>query len=130
MFIVGIDIGTQSLKAVVLGEGLCPLGTGAAFYEPSFPHPLWAEQEPRLWLAALKPAIVGALSAAGIDRADVGALGVAGQLDGCLPVDRKGEPLGACLIWMDRRASAETKGIRCRYQFYWGLVWERSTSIL
>ena len=111
MFIVGIDIGTQSLKAVVLGEGLRPLGTGAAFYEPSFPHPLWAEQEPRLWLGALKPAIVGALSAAGIDRADVGALGVAGQLDGCLPVDRKGEPLGACLIWMDRRASAEIKGI-------------------
>jgi glycerol kinase len=109
MFI--IDIGTQSLKAVILGEGLCLLGTGAAFYEPSFPHPLWAEQEPHLWLAALKPAIAGALAAAGIDSADVGALGIAGQLDGCLPVDRKGKPLGSCIIWMDRRASAETKGI-------------------
>ena len=53
MFILGIDIGTQSLKAVVLGEGLTPLGSGAASYQPQFPQPLWAEQDPRLWLDAL-----------------------------------------------------------------------------
>ena len=111
MFILGIDIGTQSLKAVVLGEGLTPLGSGAAAYQPQFPQPLWAEQDPRLWLDALRPAIGQALVEAGIAAAEVGALGIAGQLDGCLPVDRKGEAMGPCLIWMDRRASAETTGV-------------------
>ena len=111
MFILGIDIGTQSLKAVVLGEGLTPLGGGAASYQPQFPQPLWAEQDPRLWLEALRPAIGQALAEAGIAAAEVGALGIAGQLDGCLPVDRKGEAMGPCLIWMDRRASAETSGV-------------------
>ena len=111
MFILGIDIGTQSLKAVVLGEGLRPRGAGSAAYEPRFPQPLWAEQDPRLWLEGLSPAIGRALAEAGIAAADVGALGIAGQLDGCLPVDRQGEALGPCLIWMDRRASAETEGL-------------------
>ncbi len=111
MFIIGIDIGTQSLKAVVLGEGLKPQGSGAIVYEPSFPQPLWAEQDPRLWLAALKPAIARALAGAGIGAADVGALGIAGQLDGCLPVNAKGEAMGPCLIWMDRRADAEIAGM-------------------
>jgi xylulokinase len=108
VFILGIDIGTQSLKAVVLGEGLRALGTGAVAYEPRFPRPLWAEQDPRLWLDALGPAIGRALAEAEVAAADVGALGIAGQLDGCIPVNRRGEALGPCLIWMDRRASAET----------------------
>ncbi|HXU58490.1 MAG TPA: FGGY family carbohydrate kinase, partial [Verrucomicrobiae bacterium] len=80
MFILGIDIGTQSLKAVVLGEGLTPLGGGAASYQPQFPQPLWAEQDPRLWLEALRPAIGQALAEAGIAGAEVGAIGIAGQL--------------------------------------------------
>ncbi len=111
MHILGIDIGTQSLKAVVLDEGLRPLGAAAQAYQPVFPHPLWADQDPGLWLAALKPAIAGAIAQAGLAAADIGALGIAGQLDGCVPVDAAGEHLGPCLIWMDRRAGAEVEGI-------------------
>jgi len=40
---------------------------------------------------------------------DVRALGVAGQLDGCLAVDAEGRALSTCLIWMDRRAEAEAQ---------------------
>jgi xylulokinase len=111
LFIVGIDIGTQSLKAVVLDAGLQPMGAAARSYQPVFPQPLWAEQDSGLWLAALLPAIAGALAAAKIGAGDVGALGLAGQLDGCLPVDGSGNSLGPCLIWMDRRASTELEGI-------------------
>ena len=111
MFVIGIDIGTQSLKAVVLDEGLRPIGSAAQSYQPAFPRPLWAEQDPALWLDALRPAIAGALVEAKIEAGDVGALGLAGQLDGCLPTDDPGEAMGPCLIWMDRRAGAEVEGI-------------------
>jgi xylulokinase len=124
VFVVGIDIGTQSLKAAVLDEGLKPLGMAAGPYQPVFPKPLWAEQDSRLWLEALRPAIEGALAAAGIKTGDVGAIGIAGQLDGCLPVDDKGEPLGPCLIWMDRRAGAEIGGISA------GLIMEKGGLVL
>ncbi len=111
LFVLGIDIGTQSLKAVVLDEGLQPVGAAAQSYQPVFPHPLWADQDPALWLGALRPAIAGALAEARIAAGDIGALGLAGQLDGCLPTDASGQAMGPCLIWMDRRAGAEVEGI-------------------
>ncbi len=124
MFVIGIDIGTQSLKAAVLDEGLKPLGMASRSYQPVFPKPLWAEQDSRLWLDALGPAIAEALAGAGIAVGEVGALGIAGQLDGCLPVDSAGQPLGPCLIWMDRRAGAELAGIPA------GLVMDKGGLVL
>jgi xylulokinase len=41
----------------------------------------------------------------------VRALGIAGQLDGCLAVDADGRALGPCIIWMDRRAEAEAEAV-------------------
>ena len=107
MHVCAIDVGTQSLKALVADAGLRVRGTAAVAYRPSFPRPLWAEQDARLWLHALAPAIAGALSAAGLTPGDVDALGVTGQLDGCVPTDAGDEPLGPCLIWMDRRSEPQ-----------------------
>src|SRR5260370_33363409 len=98
--------GSQRLKAVLLDERLPPLGSGRRAYSIAFPRPGWAEQDPRLWENALGPAIADALAAVGRKPGDVAALGVAGQLDGCIPVDAKGLLLHAALIWMDRRADA------------------------
>jgi xylulokinase len=102
---LGLDIGTQSLKAVILDDALNVVGEGANSYLPLFPRPYHAEQDPRIWETALGPAIADALREAQLAAADVQAIGVAGQLDGCLPVSSNGEPLGNCLIWMDRRAT-------------------------
>ena len=109
--IVGVDIGTQSLKAVIFTADLEVLGQHAIAYQPEFPEPGWAQQSPKLWEDALRPGIEGALQAAGCNAAQVRALGIAGQLDGCVPVDCEGLPLYPCLIWMDRRAEGELAGI-------------------
>ncbi len=102
--IVGIDIGTQSLKVVITDDALSVLGEAATAYRPSFPKPGWAEQQPSLWENALAPTIARALDVANAKPIDIAAIGVGGQLDGCLGVDRKGRPVHPCLIWMDRRA--------------------------
>ncbi len=104
MVVVGIDLGTQSLKAVVCDERLEVLGACSVAQTTAYPRPGWAEQDPRAWERALAPAIAGALEAAGLDASDVVALGLAGQLDGCVAVDERGEPLHAALIWQDKRA--------------------------
>jgi xylulokinase len=109
--IVGIDIGTQSLKALVVDGEFRGLGEASCSYDVEFPRPGWAEQDPRVWEGALGPAISAALSLAGIPATRIKALGVAGQLDGCVPVDGAGNPLSPCLIWMDRRAESHLGGI-------------------
>jgi xylulokinase len=109
---LGIDVGSQSLKAVVLDGALRLVGRGARGYPIAFPQPGWAEQQPALWEEALGPAVADAVAAAGQAPRDVTAIGIAGQLDGSVGVDAIGRALGPCLIWMDRRADAGLASLR------------------
>jgi xylulokinase len=102
--VVGIDLGTQSIKAVVCDDALVVLGAHAVPCTTTFPQPGWAEQDPLAWERALAPAVAGALAAAGRAPADVRALALTGQLDGCIAVDAACRPLHPALIWQDRRA--------------------------
>jgi len=109
--IVGIDIGTQSLKAVIVDRRLRVLGDAAISYQPVFPQPGWAEQAPALWENALGPAIRQAADNAGVSLQAIEALGIGGQLDGCVAIDAKGRAVHPCLIWMDRRAESVTAAL-------------------
>ena len=111
MIFLGIDIGTQSLKAMLTDAALRPLGSGSVAYQPSYPQPGWAEQDPAIWLAALQPAIAGALAEARLQPDDVTAMAICGQLDGCIATAADGRALGPAIIWMDRRALASIAGI-------------------
>lgn len=102
---LGIDIGTQSLKAVVHGDDMALLGAGSVAYQPTSPRPGWAEQDPQFWLDALRPAIGAALAAAKISSEDIRAIAVSGQLDGCVPTNAGGRAMAPAILWMDRRAS-------------------------
>lgn len=104
MPLLGIDIGTQSLKAVILSDDLRVLGQGSRAYQPHFPRPDWAEQDPQLWLDAMRPAIGEALAAAGVAPTDIAAMAICGQLDGAVATDAENRPLGPAIIWMDRRS--------------------------
>lgn len=107
MPVLGLDIGTRSLKALILNEDLEVMGAASRHYEPYFPQSGWAEQDPALWLAALRPVIAKALANAGLSAVDIAAVAVCGQLDGCVPTARDGTALGPALIWMDRRGEAD-----------------------
>ncbi len=117
MLLVGIDLGTQTCKAVVCDEGLAVRGVHAVGYPTSYPAEGAAEQDPAAWLAALAPAVGGALAAAGAAPGDVAAIAITGQCDGCVAVDAGGAPLHPALIWQDRRAVAETAAAEPRAVF-------------
>ena len=103
--IAGIDLGTQGVKVLLFDRGWRPVGRAFAAYPTRHPHPGWAEQDPRDWEQALGRALSQAMREAGVEPAAVQALGLTGQLDGCVAVGPDGLPLHPCLIWMDRRAA-------------------------
>jgi xylulokinase len=109
--VVGLDLGTQSLKAVVLDDDLRLLGAAKVPYAAHFPEPNQAEQDPRLWLDALPVAIGGAIEQSGLSPRDIRGIGISGQLDGCVPVDAARRVLSPCIVWMDRRADDELADI-------------------
>jgi xylulokinase len=102
--IAGIDLGTQGVKVLLLGSGFRSRGKAFASYPTLYPRPGWAEQEPVRWELALGTAMREALGQAGARPAEVRAIGITGQLDGCCAVDGEGLSITPCLIWMDRRA--------------------------
>jgi xylulokinase len=107
MLFLGLDLGTQSVKAVVCDDRMTVRGAHAVAIATSHPAAGHVEQDPRAWEAALAPAIGGALAAAGARAGDIAALAITGQLDGCVAVDGNGAPVHPALIWQDRRASAQ-----------------------
>jgi xylulokinase len=103
--IAGIDLGTQGVKVLLFDRGWRPAGRGFAAYPTRHPRPGWAEQDPRDWERALGQGLAEAALQAGTEPSAVEAIGLTGQLDGCVAVGPDGLPLHPCLIWMDRRAA-------------------------
>lgn len=117
MLVIGLDLGTQSLKAVVCDERLRILGSRSIAVATEHPEPGRAEQDPHAWEAALAPAIAGALASAGAGPADIAALAITGQLDGCVAVDEALSPIHPALIWQDRRAMAQAMRVEAARMF-------------
>jgi xylulokinase len=105
--VIGVDLGTQSCKAVVCDERLAVLADHNVAVETIRPDSDRAEQDPADWDRALTQAVAGALAAARVSGTDVVALAIAGQLDGCVPVNERGLASHRALIWQDRRAIPE-----------------------
>lgn len=112
-YLIGVDIGTQTTKAVVVNTDGDVLGQAQQEYEVEQPHPSWAEQWPQVWEEAVYLAIRAAVETAKISPKDVAALGFSGLYGGSgIPVDHKMTPLRPCLIWMDRRAVEEVEWVK------------------
>ena len=117
-YVIGVDIGTQSTKALLCDAGGRIIAQQARGYQPDTPQPLWAEQWPQVWLDAVLECIAGcvaaaAAGAAGFQPGNVRAICISSLYGGSgIPVDDNMTPLHPCLIWMDRRANDEVEWVR------------------
>ena len=104
--VIGIDIGTQSTKAVLVAADGTILAQAQHGYNPDTPRPNWAEQWPGVWLNAVEHCVSDVVRSAGGNG--VKALCISSLYGGSgIPVDAAMNPLHPCLIWMDRRAEAQ-----------------------
>ena len=117
-YVIGLDIGTQSTKALLCdGDGRI-VSQHSSAYHPDTPKPLWAEQDAHVWLEAVKECLREATAKAaravpGFDPEMVRAVCISSLYGGAgIPVDDGMSPLYPCLIWMDRRAEAEVDWVR------------------
>jgi xylulokinase len=110
-YVIGCDVGTQSVKAALVALDGGVRHEASSGYTPSFPCPAWAEQAPGLWMDALVQAIRALRDATHFEPHEVGALGLATQVDGVVPVSADGRALRDAIIWMDRRAVAQCDAV-------------------
>jgi len=107
-YLLGIDVGSSSVKAALLDaqSGRC---AGGAFYPKTeqkinSPQPGFAEQDPQCWYDCAKDAVRTVLRAAKADPAEVKAIGIAYQMHGLVCADKEKNVLRPAIIWCDSRA--------------------------
>lgn len=104
--VIGIDVGSQSIKGVLLDGTGAIVATGSAPLDMVHPANGWAEQDPESFTAGLAD-VIGQLRAHR-PTASVDVLGLACQVDGVVAMDAVGRALRPAIIWLDRRAAAQS----------------------
>ncbi|HEX3983190.1 MAG TPA: FGGY family carbohydrate kinase, partial [Acidisoma sp.] len=105
-FILVIDQGTTSTRAIVFDAAMKPIASAQEEFPQIFPHPGWVEHNPEtLWATTLGTARA-ALAEAGLAAADIAGLGIANQRETTLIWERAtGRPIANAIVWQDRRTA-------------------------
>jgi xylulokinase len=104
--VLGLDLGTSQIKALLCAPDGTTLGQGAAGYQVAAPRPGWAEANPEHWWQAVCTAVRAAVGPA---PAEVAGLAVAGQMHGLILCTERAVALRPAITWLDRRAEAEAE---------------------
>jgi glycerol kinase len=105
-FIIAIDQGTTSSRAIVFDTAFRNVATGQQEFAQHFPDSGWVEHEPDdIWNTTVNT-VREAIARAGISAADVAAIGITNQRETTLIWDREtGEPIHRAVVWQDRRTA-------------------------
>jgi xylulokinase len=108
MLVLGIDLGTSSVKVSVIDTDAQRCIASAHYPETEAGiislHPGWAEQSPDQWWEHVKQAILKCHASGKYDPSSIAAIGIAYQMHGLVLVDREQHVLRNAIIWCDSRA--------------------------
>ena len=103
--LLGIDLGTSSVKVVLTDPSGIVLAQASAEYPVDRPHPGWAETDPETWWRAIRITVAQVLAA--IPGASPVGIGLSGQMHGVVVCLADGTPVRRAVLWADARAEAE-----------------------
>ncbi len=104
--LLGIDLGTSSVKAAVMAEDGAIKQVATETYRVESPAPGWAETDPSDWWQATRKAVRR------LDlrhRRRIEAIGLAGQMHGVVLAHADGRPVRPAIVWADGRSVPELR---------------------
>ncbi len=105
-YIIALDQGTTSSRAIVFNHDGEIVGTGQKEFEQIFPEPGWVEHKPNEIWSTQSGVISEAIANADIASSDIEAIGITNQRETTIVWDKKtGEPVYNAIVWQDRRTS-------------------------
>ena len=105
-FVLAIDQGTTSSRAIVFNHSGQIVGVGQQEFEQIFPNPGWVEHNPiEIW-DSVRTVVADALVAAGINKDDLISIGITNQRETAVVWDKNtGEPVYNAIVWQDTRTA-------------------------
>jgi len=110
-YLLGIDLGTSSVRTGVYLEDGTNSGIAARTYPIAAPVPGRAEQDPNVWWQSTCECIKDALIMANLKGSDITGISFSGQMHGTVLLDRDGKPFVPAIIWADTRGSDTCRDI-------------------
>ena len=105
-YIVALDQGTTSSRAVVFDEGANLIASRNIEFEQLYPRPGWVEHRPADILSSQIAALKDAVAKSGVDVRDIAAIGITNQRETTLLWERAtGRPLCNAIVWQCRRTA-------------------------
>ena len=103
-FILALDQGTSSSRAIVFDHGGNIKSVAQKEFTQHFPKPGWVEHDPREIWSSEASVIAEAITSIGIGGKDIAAIGITNQRETTMVWDaRTGEPVYNAIVWQDRR---------------------------
>lgn len=110
-YVLAHDVGTSSNKAVLVRLDATVVGHSSAEYCVHYPKRGYAEQHPLDWWKSIVITTKKLLEVKKVKPTQIVGLAFSTQMAGTLPVNKNGEPLMPCMIWLDTRAAEQAEKI-------------------
>src|SRR4051794_35221788 len=105
-FILAIDQGTTSTRAMLFDAAGAPRGTAQRELPQSYPSPGWVEHDPEEIWRAVVATCRDVLAGAALTARDLAGIGIANQRETTIVWERAtGKPIGPAIVWQDRRTA-------------------------
>ena len=105
-FILALDQGTSSSRAIVFDRGGQIRSVAQKEFTQHFPRPGWVEHDPKEIWSSEAAVIAEAIAKIGINGLDLAGIGITNQRETTLVWDAAtGEPVYNAIVWQDRRTS-------------------------
>ena len=101
---LGIDIGTSSVKVLLIDKEGKVVGSETNKYSPSFPKPLWSEQDPQVWWENTQDAVIRISK--GYENS-IESISLSGQMHGLVTLDANDSVIRPAILWNDGRSHKE-----------------------
>lgn len=107
MLYIGIDLGTSSVKLLLVDESGTVKNSVTKSYPLMFPYPGWSEQDPCEWWSAVKCGLNELTE--NIDKTQIAGIGCGGQMHGLVVLDENDTVIRPAILWNDGRTSKEVE---------------------
>lgn len=114
-YLLGIDVGTTELKAVLFNEDGEEVAASRAEYSLYIPEPDIVELDAEEYWNSCRKVISEILNISKINPREIRSIAISSQGETLIPVDREGEPLRRAIVWLDNRSKNESEIIRKRF---------------
>jgi gluconokinase len=111
-FIIGLDLGTTSVKAVVFNVNGKVITETEKMITSHYPQQRWVEQNPVEIEQYAVQAIRDAIDEAKIEKHELLTIGISAAMHSLICMDENGEPLSQALIWSDGRSSEQAEKLK------------------